>query len=431
MNIESLYSLYLSSTGVCTDTRQLKAGQIFFALQGPNFDGNLYALAALEAGAAYAVVSKAIDHPNAILVEDALICLQALAHQHRQALNIPFIAITGSNGKTTSKELIHAVMQTEKRCTATRGNLNNHIGVPLTILEIPLDTEIAIIEIGANHQGEIASYCLIAEPDFGLITNIGKAHLEGFGGPEGVKKGKSELYHFLFEKQGHIFCNMDDAILAELCANHDNIIGYGSNESLPYQGKISAYSNEFLQFEFRYQGQWIAVQTQLTGDYNYANAMAAVCIGLYFGISAKHVKEALEAYSPDNNRSQFKTIGANNFILDAYNANPSSMQLAIENFYRLQVPAKIAILGGMKELGEYSEQEHLQLAAQAAAANFETLIFVGKEFKDAAQKYKATYFENSLEAGEWFEQQAFQAKTILLKGSRGTALEKILGTKAH
>lgn len=427
MDIQTLYKHFLNSSGVCTDTRKVSAGQIFFALKGPNFNGNQYALQALESGAGLAVVDEDIDHPHCFRVPDVLSALQNLALHHRKHLNFPFLGITGSNGKTTTKELIHAVLLKKYKTSATKGNLNNHIGVPLTLLEIALDTEIAVVEMGANHRGEIESYCHIALPTHALITNIGKAHLEGFGGPEGVKLGKSELYNYVKANSGVIFYNSDDTVIGELCEGYMLTVSYGSMQHAACRGHIDTSGKS----EY-HAVKWIAgqkeyfIQTRLTGDYNFPNVMAAICIGKYFEVNDEDIISAIEDYIPDNNRSQFKRIGDNDFILDAYNANPSSMKLAIENFSRMKVPNRIAILGGMKELGAYSSDEHLALALQAVESGFEDTVLVGPEFKPAAEKFNCHYFENSLEAGSWFREQEYKGYTILLKGSRGTALEKIL-----
>ena len=329
MTIEEIYQLFKSSTGVCTDTRNVKPGQLFFALKGENFNGNLYAEKALEIGALFSIVDeKSGENERLVLVEDVLTTLQHLAAYHRNQLAIPILAITGSNGKTTSKELILQVLSKKYRTIATNGNLNNHIGVPLSLLSINTDTEIAIIEMGANHQGEIASYCEWTRPTAGLITNIGLAHLEGFGGPEGVKKGKSELYTAVVKNKGTLFVNADDEVLQELVSTYKNIFTYGSHSEANVYGGIVDTNESLLTIEW----QNTKIKSQLVGEYNLMNIMSAIALGVYFKVDEKDIQEGISAYQPDNNRSQIMVKGSNKIIMDAYNANPSSLKLAIENF---------------------------------------------------------------------------------------------------
>lgn len=426
MTIAALHSVFLQSKGVNTDTRSIAPGQLFFALKGANFNGNSYAIKALEQGALYAIVDEESEpHSNIILVDDVLETLQSLAKFHREQFQIPVIALTGSNGKTTTKELIHAVLSSNYKVIATIGNLNNHIGVPLTLLRIQADTEIAIIEMGANHQKEIASYCTYTLPTHGLITNIGKAHLEGFGGEEGVLKGKTELFDYLNESQKEIFIYTGDEKLMSIATQLHQVKFYGkkaSNSNLFVEATIDETADLV---KVNYDG--ISIQTHLVGAYNFPNILASICLGKYFNIDKTAIKQALENYIPDNNRSQIKKIGANDFILDAYNANPSSMSLAIDNFNNYQATNKMMILGEMKELGDYTALEHEKIIQQCSHTAIPKIIFVGNAFKNFKEKYSSyIYFENALEVKEWFVQQAFNNYTILLKGSRSMGLEKVI-----
>ena len=430
MDIPSLYQLYLSSSGVTTDTRQIKPGCIFFALKGDRFNANIFAIEALVKGAAYAV----IDEPQAgnekyndrlILVPDVLSTLQQLSGHHRHQLKCPVLAITGSNGKTTTKELIAAVLSTRFKTVATHGNLNNHIGVPLTLLGTPLDTEFLIVEMGANHQREIAGYCVYADPDMGLITNVGKAHLEGFGGEEGVVKGKTELYAHIAAKGGKLFVSSLSPKLikkANEFVKTDHIIYYGNGPE-DYCSGTMIDGGEFLHIK---TADGLDINTQLVGTYNFENAMAAVCIGRYFKVSDEKIKEAIEAYRPSNNRSQKLTVGSNTILLDAYNANPSSMSEALRNFEKLDAPGKITILGEMMELGEYSHDEHIKIIDTVAKMHLAQRIFVGDGFAMLKDREGLLYFENTELLKDWYKSQHFDNTTQLIKGSRKNALEKIL-----
>ncbi|MGN6164651.1 MAG: UDP-N-acetylmuramoyl-tripeptide--D-alanyl-D-alanine ligase, partial [Flavisolibacter sp.] len=357
MNIEALYKIYLEHPSVQTDTRKLQKGDLFFALKGPSFNGNEFAAKALETGAAYAIIddSKFAMGDKTILVDDALTTLQQLAKHHRQQFDIPFIAITGSNGKTTTKELVHAVLSTTYKTYTTEGNLNNHIGVPLTILKVRKDAEMAVIEMGANHQKEIASYCEYTLPTHGLITNVGKAHLEGFGGEEGVRKGKGELYDYLRSHNGTAFVMWDYEYLQQMSHSISTIYTYGTKDA-EIAGDVSQ-TDPFLEvrFEKGYEG---IITTHLVGSYNLPNVLAAVAVGKFFKVADDKVKEAIENYVPSNSRSQLIQKGSAKIILDAYNANPSSMKAAIENFANIKGDRKILALGAMAELGENSVQEH-------------------------------------------------------------------------
>ncbi len=424
MNISELYNIYLQHPCVQTDTRKLQSGDLFFALKGDSFDGNEYASKALELGACYAVIdnSKYFVDEKTILVPDVLECLQELAKFHRQQFSIPFIAITGSNGKTTTKELLHAALKTTFITYATEGNLNNHIGVPLTLLKIKKDAQMAIIEMGANHQKEIEAYCKIALPSHGIINNCGKAHLEGFGGIEGVRKGKGELYNFIRQIEGTIFINADYDYLQEMAHGIQNQISYGSHHA-DYQGKI--YQNEpFLEVAILTQKKECVIRTKMVGAYNFPNVMAAVAVASHFNISIDSIKKAIEDYAPSNSRSQLIKKGTQTIILDAYNANPSSMQEAIKNFALADYANKIVMLGGMKELGAESLKEHQQLIKQLEETNWNQVVLVGGDFNHVKHQY--LFFENAAEAANWFRKQKIENSAILIKGSRAYTMEKIL-----
>ena len=423
MNIEQLYNIYLQYPSVETDTRKIKKGDIFFALKGPSFNGNSFAQKALEAGAAYAVVDEAAFAVNekTILVPDALKALQDLAKQHRQQFSIPFIAITGSNGKTTTKELVHAVLSTALTTYTTEGNLNNHIGVPLTLLKIKRDAQVAVIEMGANHQQEIAGYCQYTMPTHGIITNAGKAHLEGFGGVEGVKKGKGELYDYLRAHNGTAFVMWDYDYLQQMSKNLPTVFTYGTHDATVTGQAIK--SEPFLDVQFT-NGIKELVHTQLVGDYNLPNILCAAAVGEYFGIPAELIKSAIENYAPSNSRSQLLQKDGNTIILDAYNANPSSMKAAIENFAKLPAANKILMLGGMAELGNESLEEHRQLVALIDRYTWKHVVLAGGDFLKIPHNY--TSAANAQQAKEWFQQQHFAGATILIKGSRSMQMEKVL-----
>ncbi len=425
MDISALYEIYKVHPSVQTDSRKVQAGDLYFALKGDRFNGNDFALQALQAGAAYAIVDEAAmaQHERCILVADVLSTLQQLALHHRRQLKIPFIAITGSNGKTTTKELVHQVLSARFKTYATRGNLNNHIGVPLTILNIKEDAEMAIIEMGANHQKEIAFYCTIAEPNYGLINNVGKAHLEGFGSLEGIRKGKGELYDYLRETQGTIFINKDLDYLEEMAQGIVHQISYGTSNA-HYIGKALS-GDGLLKFALLSAQMETTIQTQLVGDYNLPNALAAIAIGAHFGMDIDTIKAALEAYKPSNSRSQLLEQGSNTIVLDAYNANPSSMKLAVENMAVLQTPkTKWLFLGAMKEMGANCQSEHQALADLAKALGFKNVVLVGKEFEAINHDFR--YFENAGLAKRWLEEHPLNDASILVKGSRGSKMEEIL-----
>jgi UDP-N-acetylmuramoyl-tripeptide--D-alanyl-D-alanine ligase len=416
MNIERLYQLFSETNLVDTDTRKIRKGSLFFALKGDNFNGNTFALQAIKEGASYAIIDEAEykTHPNIILVKNVLQTLQQLANFHRKQLNIPIIALTGSNGKTTTKELINAVLSKKFTTTATVGNLNNHIGVPLTLLSMTAETEIGIVEMGANHAKEIELLCAIAEPNFGYITNFGKAHLEGFGSVEGVVKAKSELYDFLRKSNGKVFLNTDDA---KQVKQAEGIEAISFNHNLiPF---IEA--NPFVQVTFKNT----VIESQLIGSYNYYNIATAICIGNYFDISVNAIKNAIEVFIPSNNRSQIIQKGSNKIILDAYNANPSSMQAALENFNQLKDIKKIIFLGDMFELGASSKEEHQKIASLATNYQFNEVYLIGKAFSTTSVKNAFIY--DSFEAFKTSTNiSTINNATILIKGSRGMALERIL-----
>ena len=424
MSIEQLYDIYLQYPHVQTDTRKLKQGDIYFALKGENFNGNQFAKQALEAGASYAVIDEPAYQLNdqCILVDDVLSSLQQLACHHRKQFNIPFIAITGSNGKTTTKELMHAVLSSTYKTSATEGNLNNHIGIPLTILKIKKDTEIAIIEMGANHQKEIEGYCKIALPTHAIINNCGKAHLEGFGGIEGVRKGKGELFDYIREINGIIFRNIDLDYLISMSSGIDQQITYGSTTA-DYRGIIE--SNEpLLNVAITTPKLECIIRTQLVGEYNFPNVMAAVAIGSYFNIPIETIQKSIEHYSPSNSRSQLIVQGSNTIILDAYNANPTSMAAAIRNFRNADYPNKVVMIGAMMELGEEGQHEHQQIISLLEESNWNYVVLVGGDFKNCQHSF--IYFNTSLEASVWYISKSFEHTSFLIKGSRAMAMEKVL-----
>lgn len=434
METQKLYELYLGLPKVAIDSRRVEGGGLFFAIKGERFDGNQFAAAALAAGAAYAVV----DNPEVaqgeryILVNDSLAALQDLARHHRRQFFIPVIGITGSNGKTTTKELAAAVLGSHYRLHFTQGNLNNHIGVPLTLLAMPADIEVAIIEMGANHQGEIDFLSRIAEPSHGLITNIGKAHLEGFGGIEGVKKGKSELYRFLAETDGMAFINRDERFLEALAAPVEKKVFYRRSEKpslaeRDFEVKLLD-TKPFVRVAFiDKEGKEYQADSRLIGAYNFGNIMTAIALGKYFKVPCEKIVRAIEAYIPGNMRSQILERGGNTFVLDAYNANPTSMREAILTFAAMDSPRKIAILGHMLELGEDSQPEHERIAELAAQQGFDDAVFVGPLFEAAARTAGFRHFASVEELKQWFNAQQFQGCHFLIKGSRGIRLEEVLG----
>lgn len=421
MTIENIYQLYLRHRSVSTDTRKIQSGDIFFALKGPNFDANAFASKALEAGASYVVIDdgKYKQNEQYILVPDVLKTLQALANHHRRQLNIPVIGITGSNGKTTTKELIRSVLSTTYKTYATVGNLNNHIGVPLTLLAIDDTIEMAIIEMGANKIGDIRELVEIAEPTHGLITNIGHAHTEGFGGIEGVIRGKSELYQFLIEHNREVFINSQNEILRNMGKRFENPYYYPSADDYYHCRFLEA--SPFVKLETE---AGTVITTQLIGAYNFENIAAALCIGKFFQVPAAKAAQAISDYIPTNNRSQVVKKGSNTIIMDAYNANPNSMEAAIRNLEAMEGRHKVVILGDMFELGAFSQAAHAKLGEQVAKAGFEKVIFCGKAIKAAlAANPGAHYFEDRAQLNDFLQQQHFQDAMILVKASRGIGLE--------
>jgi UDP-N-acetylmuramoyl-tripeptide--D-alanyl-D-alanine ligase len=454
-----IYKLFLQHPLISTDTRKIIPGSLFFALKGENFDANTFAKQAVEAGAAYAI----IDNPayrlgeKYILVDDALTALQDLARHHRQQLTIPVIGLTGTNGKTTTKELINSVLSQHYKTQATQGNLNNHIGVPLTILTIDNSHEIAVIEMGANHQKEIAMLCTIAQPTHGLITNVGKAHLEGFGGVEGVKKGKGELYDYLKgesvpiaigspevrnserqEDAGVAFVNGDSSTLLEMAAARglQNVVLYGTGNGNLVSGKIVENAPLLtLEWVNNNSGESHTTKTQLTGAYNLDNILAAICIGAYFKLPDDEINKGVENYQPKNNRSQIVQTETNTLICDYYNANPSSMFVAIENIGKIDAKRKVLILGDMFEMGDEAAAEHVAVIKKAMDTPVDERIFIGKEFTLAGQTIdhgpwttdENKFYKTAEDAMEGLKTHPIKNSTILIKGSRGMALERLVG----
>jgi len=424
MNITALHQLFLKSNSACTDTRKITKDCMFFALKGEHFNGNKFAKNALEKGAKYAVVDEAefAINDDYILVEDTLSTLQQLAKTHRVYLGLKIIALTGSNGKTTTKELINAVLQKKYNTTTTIGNLNNHIGVPLTLLSMTKDTEMGIVEMGANHLHEIEELCKIVNPDYGYITNFGKAHLEGFGSIEGVIKGKSELYIHLKENNKLIFINNDDNIQVKQLENYHNHYTFGT-KAVANCSITLVNANPFVISEFNNT----TIESKLIGTYNFNNISAAIAIGHYFNISDIDIKTAIESYIPENNRSQIINKASNTIILDAYNANPTSMKAALDYFNNLQSKNKIAILGDMFELGKDAKTEHENIAKYSKNLNIDSIYLVGENF------YNTNFESSKIELCKAFEDlkitlltHNIKNSTILIKGSRGMALERVL-----
>ena len=426
MEIQQLHQLFLKSNGVCTDNRIIKPNHIFFALRGENFNGNTFAKQALQNGAVSVIiddkdVAKELRTTEYILVKDVLKTLQELAKFHRNYLNIPIIGLTGSNGKTTTKELINTVISQSYNTIATIGNLNNHIGVPLTLLRMNKDTEIGIVEMGANHQKEIEFLSSIAQPTLGYITNFGKAHLEGFGGMEGVIKGKSELYNYLKENNHTIIVNLDDEKQNEL-TEHANRYTFSQEKNSDVTINLKSIE-PFLQIEYNK----INIASNLIGTYNFNNIAAAICIGTYFKLTEENIKTGIESYIPSNNRSQLLELNSNHIILDAYNANPSSMEAALNNIYKQKEQNIYLILGDMFELGDEAKKEHHYIAEMVKALEFKDALFVGKnfyEYKDSYQEF--LFFSDYNDLENYIVANLPKNKTILIKGSRGMALERIL-----
>mgnify|MGYP001535790961 FL=1 len=425
MNLSALYQIFLDCQLVTTDSRNCPEGSLFIALKGESFNGNAFAGKALETGCAYAIIDEpeyAVEGDQRyILVDNCLQTLQQLANYHRRQLGTRVIGITGTNGKTTTKELISAVLSQSHNILYTLGNLNNHIGVPSTLLRLKAEHDLAVIEMGANHPGEIKFLSEIAEPDCGIITNVGKAHLEGFGSFEGVIKTKGELYDFLRKKEGStVFIHHDNAYLMNI-AGGLNLIPYGTEDDLYVNGRITGNS-PYLTFEWKAgkAGETYQVQTQLIGEYNFTNALAAITIGLFFGVEAAKINEALAGYTPQNNRSQLKKTNDNTLIIDAYNANPTSMMAALQNFRNMEVPHKMLLLGDMRELGAESAAEHQKIADYIKECDFEEVWLVGEQFAAAEHSFKT--YPNVQEVIKELETNKPKGYTILIKGSNGIKL---------
>lgn len=424
--IQELYSNYQQHPRVNTDTRKDLKGSIFFCLKGPNFDANTFAEEALAKGAAHVVSDSAINvgKDKITVVANVLETLQALAIYHRKQFGFPVIGLTGSNGKTTNKELIAAVLSERYKTYCTEGNLNNHIGVPLTLLSIPLTAEMAVIEMGANHQGEIRDLCAICQPDFGMITNIGKAHLEGFGGVDGVIKGKKELFDYIKQNEAKVFVNGDDQLLSNLSTHLKRVV-FGKNGSDYFVEGEVVHSTPFISFRFKRKGEVSKeIKTNLVGGYNFYNLLAAACIGSYFDVAIPKIEEALEKYVPTNNRSQMLKTESNEIILDAYNANPSSMEAAVENLYDQKSSSKYALLGEMRELGVTTTEEHQVLIDKLHRLQINAIL-VGNGYK-LCDKRNYRWFENSIDLIDFLKDNPIKNSLILLKGSRAVAMEKVV-----
>lgn len=425
-SIENIYTCFLKSTQVSTDSRKIEKGCIFFALKGENFNGNQYAHDALKKGAAYAVVDEKefATNENILLVTDVLSALQELAHFHRKKLKLPILAITGSNGKTTTKELISNVLAKKFNVYFTQGNLNNHIGVPLTLLAMNKSTEFGIVEMGANHPGEIADLCQIADPDFGIITNIGKAHLEGFGSFEGVIKTKGELYDYIRAKEGIIFYNASNKILKDLSQSISKRISYGK-ENADFTGQ-AIQSPPFMHLKATFKKGILYLNSNLIGDFNFENILAAACIGNYFDVDPLKIQEAIKEYQPTNNRSQLVNKGQVKIVMDAYNANPTSMAASIKSFIENIEGDKFLILGDMLELGKYSKQEHAKIVGMLPDSLRNNTYLVGNEFREAHNDEKIKTFKQVKELCAYLKSKPIKNGNILIKGSRGIQLEKVL-----
>lgn len=427
MNIRELYTYFLKAGAVSTDSRNIIPNSIFFALKGESFNGNEFVEQAIEAGASCAVtdeLERQNPDKNIFYFKNSLTALQELANYHRNKMEVPVFSLTGSNGKTTTKELIAAVLNKKYKLTATKGNLNNHIGVPLTLLTIKTAHEIAIVEMGANHQKEIEFLCGIAEPDFGYITNFGKAHLEGFGGVEGVIKGKSELYDYLAKYSKKVFVNCNDAKQVELTTTIEDKISFGDCIDTDYHFSFTENSDGSCP-RLNYKSS--SLQSNLVGSYNASNVAAATAVGLFFKVPFARIREAIEEYHADNNRSQIIEKENRKIVLDAYNANPSSMEAALRNFKMISANHKVVVLGDMFELGEASQNEHQKVAELAIELGFENVFLIGEHFsKVKVSNQRIKTFQDRLTAKEWFSSNPFEFDYLLVKGSRGMALENLV-----
>lgn len=437
MNLSELYDLFVridkdfrmqnpNHSCICTDTRACKAGAMFFALKGENFNGNTFAEKALQLGAEAVIIDQPeydLKNKRCILVPNVLKTLQLLAQMHRIAWGKPVIAITGTNGKTTTKELTASVLTQKYNVLYTQGNLNNHIGVPLTLLQLTDQHELAIIEMGASHPGDIAELVNIACPNVGLITNVGMAHLQGFGSFEGVKKTKGELYDFLRQNNGAIFLNKDNEHLSQMAVGLSAHTYSMKNNSAEVQGKLLD-CRHFLKMQVHMDERVITLNTQLAGTYNAENVLAAITIGKAFGLSTEQIKQGIENYTPTNNRSMWMDTGRNQLIVDAYNANPTSMQAAIENFYQMNLDQPVLILGDMLELGEHTHVEHQRVINILQEKGFDNVILVGKAFREIQAKYPS--YATVEQLYDYLANNPLHQRHILLKGSRGIRLEKLI-----
>ncbi len=439
-NLKLLYQSFKSSSGVSIDSRSIEAGNLFFALKGPNFNGNVYAAEALEKGASFVVIDDEAyyqeNDERYLLVKNGLEALQKLATHHRKKIKADVIAITGSNGKTTTKELIHAVLSTTYKTQSTKGNLNNHIGVPLTLLSLEKGVKKVVIEMGANGSGDINALCSIALPSCGLITNIGKAHLEGFGSLKGVIRAKEELFDYLEASEGKVFLNMNDNHVAKIGYFIQNATTYGNNRWFDTYGNVISL-DPYLKIFWEPKGakkntyeDLIEIQTKLVGKYNLDNILAAITIGKYFNVEPAKIKEAIETYEPNNNRSQIIQKGSNTIIMDAYNANPTSMTAALDNFEATNADKKMVILGDMLELGKHSEKEHKAIVAKLEKMKLDQIALVGTEFSKVAVGKNGHFkvFGSIEDLKNWHDQLNLDNTHVLVKGSRGISLEKIIGS---
>ena len=429
MSIKSLYNHFEKHPQITTDSRNCPVGSIYFALKGERFDGNKFALSALEKGCSLAVVDDISlkDAKDCFFVDDVLTTLQELATYHRKKIGIKIIGITGTNGKTTTKELIATVLSKKYKVGFTQGNLNNHIGVPLTLLSFSSDTEIAVVEMGANHIKEIEFLTNIAQPDYGLITNVGKAHLEGFGSFEGVMKAKAELYDYLKQNKKTVFINQDNQLLSDMLGDSSNEkIGYGTNKNSYISGEL-VKTNSFLEFYWNKNSEKSHVTTQLLGQYNFENALAAVAIGNYFDVEASLINEALSNYQPQNHRSQLVETTKNKVLLDAYNANPTSVKAALDNFKNVVAKNKTVILGEMRELGDDSEREHIEVIKQLQSLSLNKIFLVGNEYKNLLPNDTVfQWFESVENLKVHLKDNGLQYCYILVKGSRSNRLEEVV-----
>ena len=425
MKLETVYSYFLESTGICTDTRKIEKGCLFVALRGDNFNGNKFTQQALDKGAFKVIIDDISQHKNTgetILCKNSLTLLQKLATYHRQELNVPMIALTGSNGKTTTKEIINAVLSKKFKTTATLGNLNNHIGVPLTLLSMTKETQIGIVEMGANHKKEIEALCEIAQPNFGYITNFGKAHIEGFGSIEGVIEGKSELYKYISKEKGTLFFNADDPVQNKLLGNYPSKVGFSQTKENFYTLK-QIDANPYVAL----QAAQTNITSNLIGAYNFTNISAGVLIGDFFDIPLNDIKQAIEEYLPTNNRSQLITKGSTQIILDAYNANPTSMMAALQHFNTIKTASKMVFLGDMFELGETAQEEHQDIVDYLSNTNIDEVHLIGSYFSKTKLQVKNCHQYKTFEAlKSAFKNTIPKDTTVLIKASRGMALERIV-----